>query len=96
MALSEEHQRRLAAIEDELTSTDPRFARRFARFHGTAIVARVAAVAATIMGFAAAVTLLVIGIEIRAVGAIALGAIATALAPVVIGWRWWRRSPGRR
>ncbi|WP_236795265.1 DUF3040 domain-containing protein [Amycolatopsis sp. GM8] len=92
MTLSEEYQRRLAAIERELAATSPRLARRFARFPLMITAMLVAGLASAVTLFAAAVTLMVIGINVGAAAPIAEGAVVTALLPLMIGWRWWRHG----
>jgi hypothetical protein len=97
MELPEDEKRALKAIEERLAEEDPAFAARLTRRPPPyrRLPSRVLFVVLLLLTYTTGLTLLVGGVALASVALIVLGIVVTAVFPVLVTLRAWRKMRGR-
>lgn len=98
MELPEDEKRQLKEIEEQLAEEDPAFAARLTRKPPAyqRLSRKAMFVVLLLLTYTAGLTLLAGGVSLESVALIVLGAVVTAIFPVVVAFRAWRSMRGER
>lgn len=97
MELPEDEKRALKAIEERLAEEDPAFAARLTRRPPPhyRLPSRMLFIILLLLTYTAGLTLLIGGVTLASVALIVLGTVVTAVFPVLVTFRAWRRMRRR-